>query len=705
MTLSSLLSIGSSSLMNAQTGISVTGENIANADTEGYSRQTVNYSTSSYISIYGQSIGTGASVESITRSYDYFIEAQYLSYYTQSTYYETMSETLSSVETLFTEDDDYGISTALDDFIATLSALSEAADDEATRQEVIDYAETFIDTLETLAEGLETQIDSLNASIEDDVDTANQLMEDLAALNASLTGDSDNSELLDERDSKIRELSALLDIEVDYGDNSTVTIRTTSGQTLVDGTVAYSIGLESAQATADLTQNSTFDGSIYFEGESSQEITIKFVTEGAADGTSNAATFQVSLDGGETWLTDDNGEVLTYTAGGYEDAVEIEGVSIWFGTSDDAYAEATTDISVGDEFEVIAKTGLYWYSTTSGKENITPLEDSDSGDDDRLSGGTIASQLTTRDYQVTAYLEELDAIVEELVWEVNYQHSQGTGLTHYSYTSSTNSVDNASAALGDSSLAYADYLTEGSFSLAFYDSTVTDSSGASTTSLGVYEIDFSSIVPPGTATFDPSVHSLEDVATAINESCDGLITATVVDGQLILDAADGVEFEFSDDTTGILAAMGINTFFEGSSVDDIAVDSRVSSDTNRINAGQVDSTGISTSGDNTNANALIDALNSDVTLNTVHSTASQTITEHLHSLVATVGLDTDSAARNYTYTTTLAESLEEEQESVSGVSLDEELTNLTKYQQAYEAAAQLITTAQELFDIVLSLKD
>ena len=638
MSLSSLLSIGASSLMNAQTGISVTGENIANADTDGYSRQTVNYSTNTYINIYGQSLGTGASVESITRNYDYYIEAQYLAYYSQSTYYETMSETLSTVETLFTEDDDYGISTALDDFINTFSELSEAADDTATRQEVIDYAESFIDTLQTLAEGLESQVDALNSSIEDDVDEANQLIQDLAALNKELAGDSDNSELLDERDSKIRELAALLDIDVEYNtDTSNVTIRLTSGQTLVDEGTAYSIGLESAQASADLTKDSTFDGSIYFDGESSQEITIEFVTDGACDGTSNAATFKVSLDGGETWLTDDNGEVLTYSAGGYDDAVEIEGVTIWFGDSDDPYTDATTDISTGDEFEVVAKTGLYWYNTTSGKENITPLEDSDSGDDSRLSGGTIASQLTTRDYQVTSYLEELDAITEELIWEVNYQHSQGTGLTHYSYTSSTNSVDNSSEALGDSSLAYADYLSEGSFSIAFYDSTDTDSSGASTTSLGVYSIDFSSIVPPGTSTFDPSEHSLQDVATAINDSCDGLITATVVDGQLVLDAADGVEFEFSDDTTGILAALGINTFFEGSSYDDIAVDSRVSSDTNRINAGQVDSTGIATSGDNTNANAIIDALNSDVTIDTVHSTASQTISEHLHSLVATVG--------------------------------------------------------------------
>ena len=705
MSLSSLLSIGSSSLMNAQAGISVTGENIANADTEGYSRQTVAYATNSYVNIYGQSIGTGASVEAITRNYDYFIEAQYLSHSTQSSYYKTMSQTLSIVEKLFTENNDYGISTALDDFIASLSALSEAADDTATRQEVIDYAQTFIDTLQTLSGGLENQIALLTESTKDDVDAANQLMADLAALNANLAGDADNAGLLDQRDAKIRELATLLDIKVHYGDNSNVTISTTSGQTLVNGTTAYRIGLETAQATADLTEASTFDGKIYFDGAGSQELTIKFVSDGSADGTSNAATFQVSLDGGETWLTDDNGEALTYTAGGVDDAVEIDGVSIWFGSANDPYAQTSSTISTGDSFDVVPKTGLYWYSTTGGKVNITPLENSASGGDNRLSGGSIAAQLATKDYSLTAYAEQLDAIVKELVWQVNYQHSQGTGLTHYSYTAAGNSVDNAAEALADSSLAYADYLAEGSFSIALYDATDTTSSGASTASLGVYAIDFSSIVPPGTSSFDPSVHSLEDVATAINASCGGQLTATVVDGQLVLDAADGVEFEFSDDTTGLLAALGINTFFEGNNVDTVAVDSRIRADTNRINAGQVDATGIATSGDNTNANAIIDALNTDATINTVHSTASQTISEHLHSLVATVGLDTDTAARNYTYTTTLAEDLQEQQESVSGVSLNEELTLLTKYQEAYKAAAQLITTANELFDIVLSLKD
>lgn len=692
--INALLSMGKQSLMNSQVGITVTGDNIANIDTDGYARRTVTYSTNSSITVGDLTVGTGASVETIRRNYDSLLEAQFLSYNSDSAYWGAQAETLYNVETLFTESDSYSVSTALDTFLDSLTALEEAADDAATRQELISYTETLIDSLSIIDAGLQDAVETVETDLEAGVESANALMEEIASLNKSIVASPDDLDLQDQRDAAVRELSNLLDVKV-VEDGDSYTVLTTSGQTLVNGAKAYSLSWEGPQVEKDLTSSSTFDGELYFDGTSAEELLVEFTSGGAADGTAAAATFKVSLDGGETWVTDENGDVMEFTAGSYDDRVEVNGVEIWFGASDDSYATATGSLAADDTFDIMAKSGIYWNATTGGKVNITPLSGANE-DDTRLSGGELAGLLTTRDEDLLAYQTELNAIANELIWQVNYQHSQGAGLEHYSSTNASNAVDDTTVPLAESSLAYADRLESGALSFAFYDEDSGDS-------LGVSSLDFSSITP-GTANFDPSVHSLQDVADAINASYSGQLSATIVDGQLQLDAADGVEFEFAGDSSGVLAALGLNTFFSGSSISDMAVEERVANNTDRINSGVVNASGVVASGDNTNAQAMAALGDKDVSLDALASSASQTLSEHLHALVADVGADTDTAARNYTQTTALAEELDERQQEVAGVSLDEELTNLTRYQQAYQAASQLIQTANEMFEIVMSLK-
>ena len=86
-------------------------------------------------------------------------------------------------------------------------------------------------------------------------------------------------------------------------------------------------------------------------------------------------------------------------------------------------------------------------------------------------------------------------------------------------------------------------------------------------------------------------------------------------------------------------------------------------------------------------------------------TASQTLGGYYSTLVGQVGSDTSSASCQVSYQTALASQLEDQKLSVSGVSLDEELTNLIKFQHAYQAAAKLISTADALFETVLGLKN
>ncbi len=698
MSIQSIYSIASKALMNAQVGISVTGDNISNADVVGYSRKTVSYETSDSIRYGSLFTGTGADVQEIARHYNYYVEKQYLGSNSESSYWGSQASLLSSVEALFNESDEYGISTALDTLFTSFTALAESASSDAYRTELVEYATTLTDQLNSMYASLNAARATADAQISDEVEEANELMQSLAEYNKSIVGNRDDPTLQDAMDVAVRELSSLVDVTVIHQANGQYTVLTAEGQTLVDGTKAYTLAYEGPQSVKTLSSGSTYDGEIYFDGQSSAEFTIDFVTGGATDGSASAATFRVSTDGGKTWLTDEHGEVLTYTAGDYENRVDVEGVSIWFGTASDSGATAAGNVSVDDSFTVMPKSGLYWYKTTSDKVNITPYDDTSSTGANRLSGGSIAGLIQARDYSITAYMEEMDALAKELIWQVNYQHSQGAGLTHYSKAQSANTVDDASVPLAESRLSYADKLTSGSMSIALYN----EETGAS---LGVSELDFSSIVPPGLTAFDPTQHSLNDVATAINATFPGQLTASVADGGLTLSAADGVEFEFAGDTTGVLAAMGINTFFSGDSMSSIAVDSRILADSGRINASVVDGTGLVASGDNTNALALAAIADLDVVLDSMHSTSSQTLSKHLHGMVAKVGADMDGASRSYTYAAAVASALDSSQQSEAGVNMDEELSNLLYYQQSYQAAARLIQTANEMFDTVLSLKD
>jgi flagellar hook-associated protein 1 FlgK len=697
MTLNGIYSLGTKALMNAQVGISVTGENIANADAPGYSRKTVTYATSDSFRFRSLYMGNGADVQEIARHYNYYVEKQYLASNSETSYWGQQASSLSSVEELFNETKDYGISSALDQFFTSMGALSQDASSDAYRTELSEYATTLSDQLRSLNDSLTAAREAADSELSDQIDTANQLMATLAEYNKSIVGNSTNTDLQDAMDVAVRELSSLLDVNVIHQENGQYTVLTQSGQTLVDGTHAYKLAFEGPQSSKQLTPGSNYDGQVYFEGTGSNELTIDFVSSGPTDGSAGAATFRVSLDGGKTWLTDENGNELTYTAGDYDNRVSIEGVSVWFGSATDPNAAATTDASVGDEFNVVPKSGLYWYKTTSDKVNISPNANSFASDDGRLGSGSIAGLFQVRDQSITAYMEEMDAFTKELIWQVNYQHSQGAGTEHYAKVQADNKVNDASIPLGDTQLTFADRLTAGGISFALYDKTTGDP-------LGTTAVDFSSIVPPGLSSFDPSQHSLNDVAAAINATFPGQINASVTDGRISIEAADGVQFEFAGDTTGILAATGMNTFFSGNGISDVQVDARVLANTGRINASVVDGTGLVASGDNTNALAMTDLAEKDVTVDSIHSSASQTLSEHLHSLVSKVGTDMDTASRSYTYSSSMAKQLDSMQQEVSGVNLDEEYANLTRYQQSYQAAAQLIQTANEMFDVVLSLK-
>ena len=136
-------------------------------------------------------------------------------------------------------------------------------------------------------------------------------------------------------------------------------------------------------------------------------------------------------------------------------------------------------------------------------------------------------------------------------------------------------------------------------------------------------------------------------------------------------------------------------YFTGSTAGDIALNPAIAADTNLIAAAGISG---GAPGDNTNAVAI-----AEIQQSRTMSGGTATFDDYYNSLVSSVGIDTSSAAQTAQYEESLVTQLENYRESVAGVSLDEEMINLVKFQTAYDAAAKLISTADEMMSTVLNM--
>lgn len=162
-------------------------------------------------------------------------------------------------------------------------------------------------------------------------------------------------------------------------------------------------------------------------------------------------------------------------------------------------------------------------------------------------------------------------------------------------------------------------------------------------------------------------------------------------------ATDGQVFSMDaladSDTTDILVALGMNSFFHGSSAADITVNPELLNNPDRLAAALG-----SASGDAGNLARLVGLR--DRNLNEL---SRNTIEDFYADIVGDIGFETSAAATALQSQQQLLAQLENEREAISGVNIDEEMVELLKYQQSYEAAARFISVAQQMTDTLINL--
>ena len=189
-------------------------------------------------------------------------------------------------------------------------------------------------------------------------------------------------------------------------------------------------------------------------------------------------------------------------------------------------------------------------------------------------------------------------------------------------------------------------------------------------------------------------------ANAVDASGQQWVTASVFNNQITFTPSGGHQFAFGGDTSNFLATAGINTFFTGSSADSININSLVSEDLNNLATGTVNQFGEMFTGDNSNILEITNIQRKEAIA--FIGSASDTLDGHYNSLVAEIGLKSKSVEADLEFNIQVNDQLNIMRDAASGVSLDEEMANLIKFQHAYSAAAKLITASDEMMQTLLN---
>jgi flagellar hook-associated protein 1 len=228
-----------SGLQAAQAAIDTTSENIANANTAGYTRQRVNLTESGALTIPalteqggGTQLGTGVSMQDITRIRDQFLDVQYRAQNTATSNANTNASELAEVQTAINEPSSDGLQSVMSKFWSAWTALGQAPTNAAAQQAVVDAGQTLASTFNAVSAQMQTVQSQASQQYSTLTGANGQVQQDaqqIATLNAQITqatqaGQSPNT-LLDQRDNLIDDLSSLAQVSVSTGSNGAVSIN------------------------------------------------------------------------------------------------------------------------------------------------------------------------------------------------------------------------------------------------------------------------------------------------------------------------------------------------------------------------------------------------------------------------------------------------------------------------------------------------
>jgi len=658
-------SIGISGLKAAQRAFDIIGNNVANAATEGYHRQRIELRPAYLSQVGSVLLGGGVDIVGITRLIDDLLEKEI--FRQQSLLGQVSQEftTLRGVENAFGElTEGSGLSEAIDFFFNALQDLSAHPTEGIWQNQIVAAAKAMAGQFRTLGEYLTTLKEQIELEVDNSIEQVNILTSRIAELNDNIEkqeiGGGRANNLRDQRDQCITELSELVGIETQTRDYGVIDVYVAGTPVVIS---ASSIDLE-----AGLKEESKLGISV--AGADNFNINVQGGRLGGLLLLRNEIVSDIhdDLDDLATAMIQQINQYHVQGVGSTGSFTELTG---WRVMSEDL-ADFVPPITSGSVFIRVTDTTVPGTTTITRHEidiandlpanpTLSDFADYITNNITGLTASVISSKLRIQaetDYK----FDFLPVVLPE------------PESGDIDFNGSSDPTVNASGIYTESSNDTLTFTVSGTGNVGVHTLTLTVTDGASNT---IDTINIGS----GYAVGD----KIDVGDTGIKIS---LSTGDLVDGDSF-----SIDVFANTDISGVLAAVGINTFFSGSSASDIAVCSDIAATPGRVaSALGADMTD--------NANALRMAGLKDQAVTSLNS---MTPGEFYRQMVTDIGQQLFVKQARKDNIESMVQNLSNQQNEISGVDINDEATRILLFEQMFKAMSKYLSTIQSSLSTIMEM--
>ncbi|WP_339502170.1 flagellar hook-associated protein FlgK [Pseudomonas silesiensis] len=666
----SLLNIGMSGLAAGHASLLTTGNNIANVDTAGYSRQQTVQSSKGSNQYGNVFIGSGTTLSDVRRVYNSYLDGQLQTTTSLNSDAQAYLGQATQVDKLLS-DGSTGISKTLQSFFSSLQTLSGNANDTAARQALLTNAQGLSSRFNAISQQLTQQGSYINDQLGSMAEQVNKLAATVASYNKKISEVSGSggtpNELLDQRNETVRQLSELVGTQVTEN-NGSLDIYLGSGQPLVIGNTVNALRVEADKADPTRSAiimdrgSSTIDiTSVVSGGEMGGLLRYREdVLTPAVNGLGRIAMVvadQVNKQLGQG--LDQSGNFGSALFNDINSALAISQRSI--ASAHNNPASGNLDVTIKDTGKLAASDYQVTFTSATGYSVRRLSDNSDMGS--FTLGATPAPV-------IDGFSLSLDSgpVIAGDTFKITPTRGAAADMT----TVMTDIKRLATAAPLTSTNAQGN------------DGTGTVSQPNLSTSLDIYDpVQRQEVQNAVKAAMPIRLMMTSGTAYEVFDAKGASIgTGSIVPGQ---NNDLNIQVPYTDGS-GAAKTFGVAMTVSGSPARD---------DSFNIAMTAPGST------DNRNTQALL-GLQTKATVGATTTSPGISLTDAYGGLVSSVGSKTKQGQMDATATGAILTQARDSRDSLSGVDLDEETGNLIKYQQYYSASSQIIKSAQEIFSTLLN---